>query len=84
MGAGAEQNHQHQPPEAVQPPTIPNPNRITPSQFLNWKRQKDTDASVRKAEEARKRAEDIASGLVSMNGRELFQQEPWVFDNSRY
>ncbi|XP_073275124.1 uncharacterized protein [Primulina huaijiensis] len=61
-----------------------NPNSITPSQFLAWKRRKDADASARKAEAARKRAEDIAAGLVQMNGRELFVQEPWVFDNSRY
>ncbi|XP_075516774.1 uncharacterized protein LOC142551423 [Primulina tabacum] len=61
-----------------------NPNSITASQFLAWKRQKDADASARKAEAARKRAEDIAAGLVQMNGRELFVQEPWVFDNSRY
>lgn len=44
----------------------------------------DADASARKAEAARKRAEDIASGTVQMNGRELFLHEPWVFDNSQY
>lgn len=44
----------------------------------------DADASARKAEVERKRAEDIAAGLVQMNGRELFQNEPWLFDNSRY
>ncbi|XP_073156691.1 uncharacterized protein [Henckelia pumila] len=60
------------------------PNSITASQFLAWKRRKDADAYARKAEAARKRAEDIAAGLVQMNGRELFEQEPWVFDNSHY
>ncbi|GAA0161503.1 hypothetical protein LIER_17802 [Lithospermum erythrorhizon] len=62
----------------------PKPNRITPSQFLSWKRQKDEEASARKAEAARKRAEDIASGAAQMNGRELFLHEPWVFDNAHY
>ncbi|XP_004252543.2 uncharacterized protein [Solanum lycopersicum] len=62
----------------------PNSNRITETQFLSWKRQKDADALARKAEVARKRAEDIAAGAVQMNGRELFLHEPWVFDNSLY
>ncbi|KAJ8539443.1 hypothetical protein K7X08_013695 [Anisodus acutangulus] len=62
----------------------PNPNGITKEQFLNWKRQKDADASARKAEVARKREEDIAAGAVQMNGRELFLHEPWVFDNTLY
>ncbi|KAG2709243.1 hypothetical protein I3843_05G208700 [Carya illinoinensis] len=62
----------------------PKPNSITPAQFLSWKRQKDSDASARKAEAARKREEDIAAGTVQMNGRELFAHEPWVFDNTRY
>lgn len=44
----------------------------------------DDDASARRAEAARKRAEDIASGTVQMNGRELFAHEPWVFDNTLY
>ena len=44
----------------------------------------DGDTSARKAEAARKRAEDIAAGAVQMNGRELFLHEPWVFDNSQY
>jgi hypothetical protein len=35
-------------------------------------------------EAAQKRATDIASGAVPMNGRELFQHEPWVFDNNIY
>lgn len=43
----------------------------------------DADESARKAEAARKRAEDIAAGTVQMNGRELFLHEPWVFDDSR-
>ncbi|KAL5992302.1 hypothetical protein ACLOJK_013218 [Asimina triloba] len=57
---------------------------ITEAQFLSWKRQKDADSSARKAAAARKRAEDVAAGLVQMNGRELFQHEPWVFDNAQY
>ncbi|KAI9097534.1 hypothetical protein K1719_025305 [Acacia pycnantha] len=57
---------------------------ITESQFLSWKNQKDAAVSDRKAEASRKRAEDIAAGIVQMNGRELFQHEPWVFDNSLY
>ncbi|KDO80886.1 hypothetical protein CISIN_1g0351102mg, partial [Citrus sinensis] len=44
----------------------------------------DADASARKEEAARKRAEDIAAGTVQMNGRELFLHEPWVFDNTHY
>ncbi|XP_060173229.1 uncharacterized protein LOC132603944 [Lycium barbarum] len=68
--------------EAIKNPN--NSNRITNDQFLNWKRQKDADASARKAEVARKREEDIASGAVQMNGRELFLHEPWVFDNTLY
>ncbi|OAY58185.1 zinc finger CCCH domain-containing protein 15 homolog [Manihot esculenta] len=62
----------------------PRSHPITEAQFLNWKRRKDADASARNAEAARKRAEDIASGTVQMNGRELFLHEPWVFDNSQY
>ncbi|KAK6773221.1 hypothetical protein RDI58_028459 [Solanum bulbocastanum] len=83
-------------PESIQ---NPNSNRITQTQFLSWKLQKvsssslhvnaigdckDADALARKAEVARKRAEDIAAGAVQMNGRELFLHEPWVFDNSLY
>ncbi|KAH7849935.1 hypothetical protein Vadar_025267 [Vaccinium darrowii] len=48
------------------PNPSPNPH-LTESQFLSWKRQKDADASARKAEAARKRAEDIAAGIVQMN-----------------
>lgn len=59
-------------------------NSITQVQFLAWKRQKDANASARKAEAARKRAEGIASGTIAMNGRELFLHEPWVFDNTHY
>ncbi|BBG95719.1 hypothetical protein Prudu_004342 [Prunus dulcis] len=54
-----------------------NPRSMTKAQFLAWKRQKDDDASARRAEAARKRAEDIASGTVQLNGRELFVHEPW-------
>ncbi|KAL8234005.1 hypothetical protein R6Q59_020105 [Mikania micrantha] len=42
------------------------------------------EASAKKAEASRKREEDIAAGLVQMNGRELFMHEPWVFDNNMY
>ncbi|KAI4307355.1 hypothetical protein L6164_030555 [Bauhinia variegata] len=57
---------------------------ITENQFLSWKRRKDAAVSTRKVEAAQKRAEDIAAGTVRMNGRELFQHEPWVFDNTLY
>ncbi|KAK3423677.1 zinc finger CCCH domain-containing protein 15 homolog [Eucalyptus grandis] len=60
------------------------PNPISAAQFLSWKRRKDAEASARKAESARKRSEDIATGTVQMNGRELFLHEPWVFDNTQY
>ncbi|KAH7656263.1 hypothetical protein IHE45_18G065400 [Dioscorea alata] len=59
-------------------------NPISDAQFQAWKRRKDAETSARKAEAARKRAEDIISGTMPMNGRELFKHEPWVFDNSRY
>ncbi|KAF2291491.1 hypothetical protein P3X46_028661 [Hevea brasiliensis] len=62
----------------------PRSHPITETEFLTWKRRKDADASARKAEAARKRAEDIAAGTVQMNGRELFLHEPWVFDSSQY
>lgn len=62
----------------------PRAKSITQPQFLTWKRQKDADASARKAEAGRKCAEGIASGMIPMNGRELFLHEPWVFDNTRY
>ncbi|KAK9740725.1 hypothetical protein RND81_03G055700 [Saponaria officinalis] len=57
---------------------------ITASQFLSWKRQKDAEASAKRAEAARKREEDIRAGIVQMNGRELFLYEPGVFDNDLY
>ena len=44
----------------------------------------DAEASAKRDETARKRAEDIASGAVQMNGRELFLHQPWVFDNTQY
>jgi len=77
MGAEAEEREK-------QGTEKPNPNPITQAQFLSWKRQKDSDASTRKAEATRKRAEDIAAGTVQMNGRELFLHEPWVFDDAHY
>ncbi|XP_078159570.1 zinc finger CCCH domain protein [Carex rostrata] len=57
---------------------------MTAAQFLSWKQRKNEDEAARKAEEERKRAEDIATGAVQMNGRELFLHEPWVFDNELY
>ena len=44
----------------------------------------DAEAEARAAEAARKREEDIAAGRVRMNGRELYEHEPWVFDDSRF
>nr|BAK03185.1 predicted protein [Hordeum vulgare subsp. vulgare] len=49
-----------------------------------WFELQDAEEAAEKAEAARKRAADIASGTVQMNGRELFLQEPWVFDNNIY
>ncbi|XP_058085234.1 uncharacterized protein LOC131232772 [Magnolia sinica] len=63
---------------------VERPRLISESQFLSWKRQKEADSSARKAEVAQKRAEDITAGTIQMNGRELFQHEPSVFDNTRY
>ncbi|VVA92139.1 unnamed protein product [Arabis nemorensis] len=57
---------------------------ISQDQFLAWKRQKDAELSAKQAEAARKRQEDIASGRVQMNGRELFLHEPWVFDDAQH
>jgi hypothetical protein len=44
----------------------------------------DAEAAAKAVEAAQKRAEDIAAGRVRMNGRELYQKEPWVFDDSRF
>jgi hypothetical protein len=41
-------------------------------------------AAAKSAEIARKREEDIAAGRVRMNGRELYQHEPHVFDDSKF
>ncbi|CAA6664447.1 unnamed protein product [Spirodela intermedia] len=54
-----------------------------PSSCHGSARRLEALASARRAEVARKRAEDIAAG-AQMNGRELFLHEPWVFDNSKY
>ncbi|CAA2938100.1 Hypothetical predicted protein [Olea europaea subsp. europaea] len=81
MGAEAED---HQPKTGSIPNPNPNPNPISEAQFLAWKSRKDADASAKKDEATRKRAEDIAAGLVQMNGRELFVHAPWVFDNNLY
>ncbi|KAK8971001.1 hypothetical protein KSP40_PGU012366 [Platanthera guangdongensis] len=43
--------------------------QISEAEFLSWKRRKDAEISSRRAETARKRAEDIASGAVQMNGQ---------------
>ncbi|XP_024393057.1 uncharacterized protein [Physcomitrium patens] len=61
--------------------TVP---QMSYAEFRRWKQQKDAEAEARAAEAARKRGEDIAAGRVRMNGRELYQHEPWVFDDSRF
>ncbi|XP_076889775.1 uncharacterized protein LOC143540665 [Bidens hawaiensis] len=61
-----------------------NNNSLTQAQFLSWKTQKAAEASAKKAEASRKREQDIAAGLVQMNGRELFQHQPWLFDNNLF
>ncbi|KAK3151776.1 hypothetical protein QOZ80_3AG0250390 [Eleusine coracana subsp. coracana] len=71
-------------PAASEPAATRRTQPITAAQYLSWKQRKDAEESVRKAEAAQKRAADIASGAVPMNGRELFQHEPWVFDNNIY
>ncbi|KAH7431346.1 hypothetical protein KP509_08G043900 [Ceratopteris richardii] len=58
--------------------------KITAEQFNLWKQRKDAEAAAKSAEVARKRAEDIAAGRVQMTGKELYQHEPWVFDDSRF
>ncbi|KAF6983910.1 hypothetical protein CFC21_001997 [Triticum aestivum] len=88
MGAQDEGSRRPPPPgpapgqSAATAGTAPPP--ITPAQFLSWKQRKDAEEAAEKAEAAQKRAADIASGAVQMNGRELFQHEPWVFDNNIY
>ncbi|KAJ7513525.1 hypothetical protein O6H91_23G003100 [Diphasiastrum complanatum] len=57
---------------------------ITPHQFLLWKQTKDAAAMAKAMAAAKKRADDLAAGRVRMNGRELFEHEPWVFDDSRF
>ncbi|KAL6878265.1 hypothetical protein ACP4OV_012435 [Aristida adscensionis] len=80
-GAGGNQPPQH---AAGEPVTAARAQPITAAQFLSWKQRKDAEEAARKAEAAQKRAADIAAGAVQMNGRELFQHEPWVFDNNIY
>ncbi|KAL5217661.1 hypothetical protein ABZP36_018345 [Zizania latifolia] len=85
MGAEAEGNQPPPPPTTtMQAAPAARPQSITPAQFLSWKQRKDAEEAARKAEAAQKRAADIASGAVQMNGRELFKHEPWVFDNNIY
>ncbi|KAK1277011.1 hypothetical protein QJS04_geneDACA014456 [Acorus gramineus] len=43
---------------------------ISPAQFLAWKRQKEVDASAKRAEAAQKRAEDLSSGTEEEEERE--------------
>lgn len=57
---------------------------ISHAEFLLWKQRKDALAATKATEVARKRAEDIEAGRVQLNGRELFEREPWVFDDSRF
>ncbi|KGN51013.1 zinc finger CCCH domain-containing protein 15 homolog [Cucumis sativus] len=80
MGAEEAAMEQEKNLSSHNPRTVP----ITEAQFLSWKRRKDAEASAKREETARKRAEDIALGAVQMNGRELFLHQPWVFDNSQY
>ncbi|KAG2540371.1 zinc finger CCCH domain-containing protein 15 homolog isoform X2 [Panicum virgatum] len=83
MGAEAEGTPPPQ-PVAAEPATAARAQPINAAQFLSWKQRKDAEEAARKPEAAQKRAADIASGAVQMNGRELFQHEPWVFDNNIY
>ncbi|CAN6289271.1 unnamed protein product, partial [Urochloa humidicola] len=83
MGAEAEGTLPPQ-PAAGEPATAARAQPMSAAQFLSWKQRKDAEEAARKAEAAQKRAADIASGAVQMNGRELFQHEPWVFDNDIY
>ncbi|KAL3845844.1 hypothetical protein ACJIZ3_003247 [Penstemon smallii] len=85
MGAEEEKNKKASETNPNQNSNLnPNRNSITEAQFSAWKSRKDANACASKAEAARKRAEDIAAGVVQMNGRELFVHEPWVFDNTQY
>ncbi|CAN6294883.1 unnamed protein product, partial [Urochloa humidicola] len=83
MGAEAEGTPPPQ-PAAGEAANAARAQPISAAQFLSWKQRKDAEEAARKAEAAQKRATDIASGAVQMNGRELFQHEPWVFDNDIY
>uniref|UniRef100_A0A452YQ36 Uncharacterized protein n=1 Tax=Aegilops tauschii subsp. strangulata TaxID=200361 RepID=A0A452YQ36_AEGTS len=60
------------------------PTNIDPNNIFVWSELQDAEEAAEKAEAAQKRAADIASGAVQMNGRELFKHEPWVFDNNIY
>jgi hypothetical protein len=51
--------------------------------FVSYRLQ-DAQEAAQKAEAAQKRAANVASEAVQMNGRDLFQHEPWVFDNNIY
>ncbi|PNT77311.1 zinc finger CCCH domain-containing protein 15 homolog [Brachypodium distachyon] len=86
MGAEGEAGSKQPRPESTAgpPATAAMAPPITAAQFLSWKQRKDAEEAAQKAEAAQKRAADIASGAVQMNGRELFQHEPWVFDNNIY
>ncbi|KAF5180732.1 zinc finger CCCH domain protein [Thalictrum thalictroides] len=81
---GAEEEEEQKGVDLKQEPTRSITQPMTQAQFLSWKQHKDADASAKKAEAERKRAEDVVVGKVPMNGRELFLHEPWVFDNTRY
>ncbi|KAG2551572.1 zinc finger CCCH domain-containing protein 15 homolog [Panicum virgatum] len=83
MGAEAKDTPPPQ-PAAAEPATATRAQPISAAQFVSWKQRKDAEEATRKAEAAQKRAADIASGAMQMNGRELFQHEPWVFDNNIY
>ncbi|KAL6593738.1 hypothetical protein ACP70R_048639 [Stipagrostis hirtigluma subsp. patula] len=75
MGAEVEGNPP--PPLAAGEPTAAaRAQPITAAQFLSWKQRKDAEEAARKAEAAQKRAVDIASGVVQMNGESCSSKNP--------
>eukprot|EP00897_Mesotaenium_endlicherianum_P006026 jgi/Mesen1/5451/ME000273S04702 len=70
--------------EVLGQPQVSGRPQLTPEQFQQWKQRKDAEAAEAALAAARQRSEDIAAGRVAMNGRELFENEPWVFDDARF
>ncbi|XP_024524974.1 zinc finger CCCH domain-containing protein 15-like [Selaginella moellendorffii] len=70
--------------EGIGKALAPAQGRITLLQYRDWKQRKDAEAAAVAAERSRKRREDIAAGRARMNGRELYEREPWVFDDGEY